>query len=106
MPELAIALECTVTYLLGMTADPQRWVPDDGSLPIAFLSPRAEARSESSGGWHHGVWHPDGARSHDGDRATHTALAGTPRADVRRFTGRGQQVDEQLPARPTRARRA
>ncbi|WP_285742976.1 helix-turn-helix transcriptional regulator [Lentzea sp. NBRC 105346] len=28
LPELAIALECTVTYLVGLTADPTRWEPD------------------------------------------------------------------------------
>ena len=28
LPELAVALDCTVTYLLGLTADPQRWEPD------------------------------------------------------------------------------
>lgn len=28
LPELAAALECTVTYLLGLTDDPLRWEPD------------------------------------------------------------------------------
>ena len=28
LPELAAALDCTVTYLLGLTADPHSWVPD------------------------------------------------------------------------------
>ncbi len=28
LPELAIALECTVTYLVGLTDDPHRWEPD------------------------------------------------------------------------------
>ena len=28
LPELAGALDCTVTYLLGMTEDPSRWEPD------------------------------------------------------------------------------
>ncbi len=28
LPELAIALDCTVTYLLGLTDDPGRWEPD------------------------------------------------------------------------------
>jgi transcriptional regulator with XRE-family HTH domain len=27
LPELAVALDCSVTYLLGMTDDPQRWEP-------------------------------------------------------------------------------
>jgi transcriptional regulator with XRE-family HTH domain len=29
LPDLAAALECTVSYLLGLTADPDRWEPDD-----------------------------------------------------------------------------
>src|SRR5664279_3751371 len=33
LPELAIALDCTVTYLLGLTAYPGRWVPDDVRVP-------------------------------------------------------------------------
>ena len=28
LPDLADALDCTVTYLLGLTADPHRWPPD------------------------------------------------------------------------------
>jgi transcriptional regulator with XRE-family HTH domain len=27
LPELAVALDCSVTYLLGMTDDPRRWEP-------------------------------------------------------------------------------
>jgi transcriptional regulator with XRE-family HTH domain len=35
LPELAAALECTVTYLLGLTEDPLTWEPDRsrGSVP-------------------------------------------------------------------------
>ena len=29
LPELAAALDCTVTYLIGLTDDPHRWEPDD-----------------------------------------------------------------------------
>jgi hypothetical protein len=29
LPELAAALDCTVTYLVGLTEDPHRWEPDD-----------------------------------------------------------------------------
>lgn len=29
LPELALALDCTVTYLLALTANPHRWEPDD-----------------------------------------------------------------------------
>lgn len=28
LPELATALDCTVTYLIGLTDDPHRWEPD------------------------------------------------------------------------------
>jgi transcriptional regulator with XRE-family HTH domain len=28
LPELAAALDCTVTYLVGLTDDPHRWEPD------------------------------------------------------------------------------
>ncbi len=35
LPELARALECTLTYLVGLTEDPERWAPDGGSWPTA-----------------------------------------------------------------------
>ena len=36
LPDLAAALQCTVSYLLGLTADPDRWEPDDaGPAPSA-----------------------------------------------------------------------
>uniref|UniRef100_UPI001841623C helix-turn-helix domain-containing protein n=1 Tax=Sporichthya sp. TaxID=65475 RepID=UPI001841623C len=47
LPELAVALECTVTYLLGLTSRPHNWEPDDGALP----APPAER-----GPRHQGVW--------------------------------------------------
>ena len=31
LPELAIALDCTVTYLIGLTDDPHSWQPDPPS---------------------------------------------------------------------------
>src|SRR6478752_10809437 len=33
LPELARALDCTLTYLVGLTDDPQRWQPDSGVWP-------------------------------------------------------------------------
>jgi transcriptional regulator with XRE-family HTH domain len=46
LPDLAGALDCTVTYLIGLTADPHRWQPD---LPqpreSAPAPPRASAPS-------------------------------------------------------------
>jgi len=29
LPDLAAALDCTVTYLLGLATDPHRWTPDE-----------------------------------------------------------------------------
>jgi transcriptional regulator with XRE-family HTH domain len=33
LPGLAAALDCTVTYLVGLTADPRRWEPDPPIQP-------------------------------------------------------------------------
>jgi transcriptional regulator with XRE-family HTH domain len=35
LPELARALDCTLTYLVGLSEDPLSWQPDDG----AWLAP-------------------------------------------------------------------
>lgn len=34
LPELAHALDCTLTYLVGLTSDPLRWEPDGGTWPV------------------------------------------------------------------------
>jgi transcriptional regulator with XRE-family HTH domain len=34
LPELAAALDCTITYLLGLTDDPHRWQPDAGESAV------------------------------------------------------------------------
>ncbi len=47
LPELAGALDCTITYLLGLTDDPGRWSPD-ATGPGAPLAPPAPAAA--SGG--------------------------------------------------------
>ena len=55
LPELAIALDCTVTYLLGLTDDPHSWQPDEfpapagpaPAAPPAVVRP-APARTEPS----------------------------------------------------------
>ena len=31
LPELAVALDCTITYLLGLTNNPRHWAPDDAT---------------------------------------------------------------------------
>jgi transcriptional regulator with XRE-family HTH domain len=43
LPEFARALECTVTYLLGLTADPCSWEPDQRA-PGRTLRPRERER--------------------------------------------------------------
>lgn len=43
LPELAAALECTVTWLLGLTEDPHRWEPDvETADPPRPTPPRPE----------------------------------------------------------------
>jgi transcriptional regulator with XRE-family HTH domain len=39
LPGLAAALECTITYLVGLTDDPHRWSPDEDLT----VPPRASA---------------------------------------------------------------
>jgi transcriptional regulator with XRE-family HTH domain len=43
LPELARALRCSVTYLLGLTDDPRQWVPDRDAEP-AVAQPLPAAR--------------------------------------------------------------
>jgi transcriptional regulator with XRE-family HTH domain len=45
LPGLAAALECTITYLLGLTDDPHRWSPDeDLTVPPRTSDPVAPPR--------------------------------------------------------------
>jgi len=46
LPEIANALECTVTYLLGLTDDPARWEPDGAAR--RSLANGVAARASSS----------------------------------------------------------
>jgi transcriptional regulator with XRE-family HTH domain len=67
LPELAAALDCTVTWLLGLTDDPHQWEPDtagpDGSAPHDPVRPGAArpdpARSDAA---RPGAARPDPAR--------------------------------------------
>lgn len=49
LPELAAALDCTVTYLVGLTDDPHRWEPDhqagEAPAPHAPSPPDVPAHS-------------------------------------------------------------
>lgn len=47
LPELAAALECTVTYLLGLTDDPRSWQPD-GSPSRSTRQPSSRASGSSN----------------------------------------------------------
>jgi transcriptional regulator with XRE-family HTH domain len=80
LPELATALDCTVTYLIGLTDDPRRWEPDDElSLP-----PRGSTRSM--------VTRPVPARPAAAEAAPASLILGTdvpdrvisPRSSIRR----------------------
>lgn len=42
LPELANALDCSVTYLLGLTDDPRRWDPDVAPAPLPVGSAVAQ----------------------------------------------------------------
>ena len=43
LPELAAALDCTVTYLVGLTDDAHSWVPDESVVIPARGGPLAVA---------------------------------------------------------------
>ncbi len=50
LPDLADALDCTVTYLIGLTDDPLRWEPDS-SVPTESRDPAstpAQSRTPSA----------------------------------------------------------
>lgn len=64
LPELARALDCTLTYLVGLTSDPLRWepdgeawpVPERATMPIAALTApdplrRADPDPDPGGPW-------------------------------------------------------
>jgi transcriptional regulator with XRE-family HTH domain len=61
LPELARALDCTLTYLVGLSADPLSWQPDKGAWPLpdqvlergdtASDSERPEAAERTEGPW-------------------------------------------------------
>ncbi len=47
LPELARALDCTLTYLVGLSADPLSWQPDEGAWPVPERAPeRIDTASE------------------------------------------------------------
>ncbi|HEY7047579.1 MAG TPA: hypothetical protein VH373_10185 [Jatrophihabitantaceae bacterium] len=70
LPELAAALDCTVTYLVGLTDDPHRWEPDhvsDAAPAPRAVAPRPNGPSAS---WILGADVPDrGSRLGSGGRS-------------------------------------
>jgi transcriptional regulator with XRE-family HTH domain len=102
MPELAIALRCTVTYLFGLTADPQQWVPDGGCLPRPAEAASASVSTDSACCWYHGEGYPDGGRQPD---FGHSQVTANSRPSLRRFTDQGQLVEEEINA-PVKVRHA
>ncbi len=93
MPELAIALQCTVTYLFGLTGQPQQWVPDGGCLPRPAEAAPASVSADSACCWYHGAGYPDAGRQHD---FGHSQVTTNSRPSLRRFTDRGQLVEEEI----------
>jgi transcriptional regulator with XRE-family HTH domain len=47
LPALAAALECTVTYLVGLTDDPHQWQPDQPEAAAQRPMPAAEPSARS-----------------------------------------------------------
>ncbi|MGN6633845.1 MAG: hypothetical protein ACTHJ6_00095, partial [Oryzihumus sp.] len=63
LPELAQALDCSVTWLLGLTDDPGSWSPDDTASPRAEAAPPVAAggvRTATRRSWIHGPLPPEG----------------------------------------------
>ncbi|MFN2562519.1 MAG: hypothetical protein ABR571_14660 [Jatrophihabitans sp.] len=50
LPELAAALECTVTYLIGLTVDPAHWEPDPAPVARPRKARPPVARRRRAGG--------------------------------------------------------
>lgn len=46
LPELASALDCTITYLVGLTDDPHRWEPDQRVIDLADAHRHDHRQSE------------------------------------------------------------
>jgi transcriptional regulator with XRE-family HTH domain len=68
LPDLAAALDCTVTYLVGLTADPERWEPDAPltpgappapDTPFTAAAPDASTGTGNPAGRHHWILAPD-----------------------------------------------
>jgi len=58
LPELARALECSTTYLLGLTDDPRQWSPDS-EHPAPWGEPEPDAVGSGNRPWILGPYLPD-----------------------------------------------
>jgi transcriptional regulator with XRE-family HTH domain len=43
LPDLAVSLGCTTTYLLGLTCEPSAWQPDGLTEPVPVAAPAVPA---------------------------------------------------------------
>jgi transcriptional regulator with XRE-family HTH domain len=59
LPDLAAALQCTISYLLGLTADPHGWEPDDAGPPAPVTPATADRGASPRRGWILGPDVPD-----------------------------------------------
>ena len=114
LPELAVALQCTVTYLLGLTTYPLRWAPDDGTVPTEPAETvRVRAGDQGCwlhqtngedhpvhGSWHHGVWHHAAGHQHEAAEPVpaHQVVANS-RPSLKRFADNGEAEAQRIPAR-------
>jgi hypothetical protein len=58
LPELAVALDCTVTYLLGLTDEPTCWTPDDVEVDVT-VDLTGPAGTSANGGRRSWILGPD-----------------------------------------------
>ena len=85
LPEVARALDCTLTYLVGLTDDPARWEPDDtmwtGTVP-------ADPRRSRPGGQPRRCRPALDPRAARPDQAAPCMSSRSPRASSRRWSRR------------------
>ncbi|PZS17784.1 MAG: hypothetical protein DLM57_07605 [Pseudonocardiales bacterium] len=73
LPALAQALDCTVTYLVGLTDDPHRWEPDQPPAPQPRRAADPPAPADDAAGAHSLILGADVP-----DRGSHLRLDGQP----------------------------
>jgi transcriptional regulator with XRE-family HTH domain len=72
LPDLAAALDCTITYLVGLTGDPRRWEPDVPLTPDTPAAPATAPTRVATDG------HPNWILGPDPPAALHETLAYLP----------------------------